>query len=197
MVKWWTLIVGILAIASATAVEAASSVDITATAKFWGLRFVLIGTKTEPTYIEHIRLERDGDLFVLQGGAPAGVPPSRESVIIQSDGSLRHKDCPPAMLCDRTEPPSGFLASAVIVAAIRHGRLSGFFPVLSYGSLRLVCIAADRLGVHDAILDPCVEIRSGAVVAQRHRLSEQFDGPSLDPWSISLSHQGTQSLSPR
>jgi hypothetical protein len=195
MVKWWTLTIGIVGIASVTAVEAASSVDIIATAKSWGSQFVLIGTKTEPTYIEHVRLERDGDLFVLQGGAPAGMLPSRESVIIQSDGSLRHIDCPPATRCDRTEPPSGFLASAVIVAAIRHGRLSGFFPVFWYGSLRLVCVAAERLGVHDAILDPCVEIRSGATVAQRHRRSQQFDGPSLDPWSISLSSQRSRSFS--
>ncbi len=197
MVKWWTLTIGIIGITSATAVEAASSVDIIAIARSWGPQFVLSGTKTEPTYIEHVRLERHGNLFVLQGGAPAGMLPSRESLIIQSDGSLRHIDCPPGMPCDRTEPPSGFLASAVIVAAIRHGRLSGFFPVFSYGSLRLVCIAADRLGVHDAVLDPCVEIRSGAVAALRHRLSEQFDGPSLDPWSISLSRQRSLSFSPK
>lgn len=197
MVKWWTLTIGIIGIASATAVQAASSVDIIATARSWGPQFVLSGTKTEPTYIEHIRLERDGNLFVLEGGAPAGMLPSRESLIIEPDGTLRHLECPPGMRCDRTEPPSGFLASALIVTAIRHGRLSGFFRVFSYGSLRLVCIAADRLGVHDAILDPCVEIHSGAVVAQRHRLSEQFDGPSLDPWSVSLSRQASFSSSSR
>jgi hypothetical protein len=37
------------------------------------------------------------------------------------------------------------------------------------------------------VLDPCIDARSGAVMAQRHRRSGEFDGPSLDPWSITLS----------
>ncbi len=76
MVKWWTAAICIFSASAATAVEAASPIDIGAAAKSWAPQFVLTGTKTEPTYIEHIRLERDGDLFVLQGGAPAGMPPS-------------------------------------------------------------------------------------------------------------------------
>jgi hypothetical protein len=187
VVKGWTVAICIFGAAAATAVEAASSVDIGAAAKSWAPQFVLTGTKTEPTYIEHIRLERDGDLFVLQGGAPAGMPSSREIVVIAADGSLRHIECPAAMRCDNTEPPSGFLASAAIVAAISRGRLSGFFQAFSYGSYRLVCVSADKLGVREAILDPCVEIRSGAVMALRHRVSGKFEGPSLDPWSINLS----------
>jgi hypothetical protein len=90
------------------------------------------------------------------------------------------------MSCDRAEAPTGFLASAVILAALRQQRLFGRFPVLSYGGFALVCIPADRLGVENAVLDPCVEAYSGAVIAQRHRRSGEFDGPSLDPWSIKL-----------
>ncbi len=187
MVKWWIVAICIFGFASATVVEAASSVDVGAAAKSWARHFVLTGTKTEPTYIEHIRLERDGAFFVLQGGAPAGMPSSRESVMIDADGSLRHIECPAAMRCDDDVPPSGFLASAAIVAAIGGGRLSGFFQGFPYGSFRVVCIPAERLGVREGILDPCVEIRSGAVMALRHRMSGQFDGPSLDPWSISIS----------
>jgi hypothetical protein len=187
MVRGWTAAICIFSASTATAVEAASSIDIGAAAKSWAPQFVLTGTKTEPTYIEHIRLERDGARFVLQGGAPAGMPSSREVVLIDADGSLRHIECPAAMRCDNTEPPSGFLASAAIVAAIGHGRLSGFFQAFPYGSYRLVCVSAEKLGVREAILDPCVEIRSGAVMALRHRMSGQFEGPSLDPWSINIS----------
>jgi hypothetical protein len=91
------------------------------------------------------------------------------------------------MRCDGTEPPSGFLASAAILAAIRGQQLSGRFPLLPYGGFALVCIPAERLGIQDAVLDPCIDAASGAVIAQRHRRSGEFDGPSLDPWSITLS----------
>ena len=84
MVKWWTAAICIFSASAATAVEAASPIDLGAAAKSWAPQFVLTGTKTEPTYIEHIRLERDGDLFVLQGGAPAGMPPVRESMVIDA-----------------------------------------------------------------------------------------------------------------
>jgi hypothetical protein len=187
VVKWLTLATAIVGLASACAVEAAPTIDISEAAGSWGARFILIGTKTEPTYVEHIRLERDGNLFILQGGAPAGMAPSRESIALDASNTLRHVDCPPGMRCDAIDLPSGFLASAAILAALRQQRLSGRFPVVSYGGLELICIPADRLGVQDAVLDPCVEVRSGAVIAQRHRRSGEFDGPSLDPWSISLS----------
>jgi hypothetical protein len=196
MVKRWALMIAAISLAAASAVEAATTVDIEAVAASWSPQFVLTGTKTEPTYIEHVRLERDGNLFILEGGAPAGMRPSRESVVLGQDGALRHVDCPEGMRCDETEPPSGFLASAVILAAIRQQRLSGHFPVLSYGGLEVLCIPADRLGVQDAVLDPCVEVHSGAVVAQRHRRSGEFDGPSLDPWSINVSTPSFQPASP-
>ena len=181
------MVIAVLCLAAACAVEAAPTLDISMAAVSWGPRFVLTGTKTEPTYIEHIRLERDGDLFILQGGAPAGMAPSRESIAVGAGGALRHVDCPAGMTCAKTEPPSGFLASAGILAALRRQRLSGRFPIYSYGGHALVCIPAERLGVQNAVLDPCVEIQSGAVIAQRHRRSGEFEGPSLDPWSINLS----------
>jgi hypothetical protein len=144
MVRWWPLAIGGLGLAAAGAVDAAPTIDIALAAASWGPRFILTGTKTEPTYIEHIRLERDGDIFVVQGGAPAGMTPSRESVALGADGALRHLDCPSGMRCDTAEPPSGFLASAVILSAIRAQRLSGRFPIVSYGGFELVCIPADE-----------------------------------------------------
>jgi hypothetical protein len=131
MVRWWTLAIGGLGLAAAGAVDAAPTIDIALAAASWGPRFILTGTKTEPTYIEHIRLERNGDVFILQGGAPAGMAPSRESVTLGPDGVLQHLDCPAGMSCDTSEPPSGFLASAVILGAIRAQRLSGRFPIVS------------------------------------------------------------------
>jgi hypothetical protein len=187
MVRGTLLAVSAVSLSIVFASEAAPTIDIATAAASWSPQFVLTGTKTEPTYIEHIRLERYGDLFVLQGGAPAGMAPSRESVVIDADGKLQHLDCPPGMPCDTGASPSGFLASAVIVAAVRQARLSGRFPILAYGEYELLCVPAEQLGVQLPVLDPCVEIHSGAVIAQRHRRSGEFDGPSLDPWSIELS----------
>jgi hypothetical protein len=187
MVRAWTLAIGFVGLAAAGAVEATPTIDIATAAASWGAHFSLTGTKTEPTYVEHIRLQRDGDMFILEGGAPAGMPPSRESIVLDASGALRHIDCPVRMNCDMAEPPTGFLASAVILSAIRQQRLSGRYPMLSYGGLELLCIPAERLGVQDPVFDPCVEAHSGAVIAQRHRRSGEFDGPSLDPWSVNLS----------
>ena len=150
MVKWWTSGDRRVGLTAAGAVDAAPTIDIALAAASWGPQFILTGTKTEPTYIEHIRLERDGDVFVLQGGAPAGMTPSRESIVLDADGTLRHLDCPPGMRCDTAEPPSGFLASAVILARSGQQRLSGRFPILAYGGYRVVCIPAERLGVQNA-----------------------------------------------
>jgi hypothetical protein len=187
MVRRWASALAAIGLAAAGGAGATPTIDIAAAEASWRPQFVLTGTKTEPTYIEHVRLERDGDVFILQGGAPAGMAPSRESVAVRADGTLTHLDCPTGMRCDGTAPPSGFLASAAILAAIRERQLSGRFPLISYGSFELVCIPAERLGVRDAVLDPCIEAQSGAVIAQRHRRSGEFDGPSLDPWSVTLS----------
>jgi hypothetical protein len=185
------------AAATARPAQSASFADLAALANSWGTHFVLTGTKTEPTYIEHIRLERNGDAFLLEGGAPAGMAPSRESMKVSADGSLRFVECPAAMRCNSDEPPSGFLASATIIAAVRKGKLTARYPVYSYGEFLIVCIPAERLGIRNPVLDPCAEIRSGAVMAQRHRLSSEFDGPSLDAWSIELSIPRSRSVSSR
>ena len=113
MVRRLTSALALVAMAAAAGAGAAPTVDIAAAQLSWGPHFVLTGTKTEPTYIEHIRLERDRDLFILQGGAPAGMASSQESVTLRFDGTLAHIDCPAGMRCDAAaEPPSGFLASA-------------------------------------------------------------------------------------
>jgi len=192
MVRRWAAALAVIGLAGVGGAGAVPSIDIAAAATSWLPQFVLTGTKTEPTYIEHIRLERNGDVFVLQGGAPAGMTPSRVSVALHADGTLSYLNCPTEMRCHGATPPSGFLASAAILAAIRERQLSGRFPLIAYGGLQLVCIPAEQLGIHDAVLDPCIEAQSGAVIAQRHRRSGEFDGPSLDPWSITLSTSPVQ-----
>jgi hypothetical protein len=160
--------------------------DIARLAQGWPKHFTLSGTKTEPTYVEQVRLTRSGDVFTLSGGAPAGMVQSREVVSVTPGGDIRPIVCPAAMRCVAPLQPGGFLASAAIVAAARRGKLHGRLAPLRLGSYQVVCIPAEEIGVAHAVLDPCVEIRSGAVLAQRHRLSGKFEGPSLDPWSIEL-----------
>ncbi len=165
----------------------AEPVEIAAMAAGWPERWVLTGTKTEPTWVGHVRLSRDGDRFLLEGGAPLGETPSREAMQLGNDGTLHRTLCPPGMaVCDDDAPPAGFLASAAILGAIRSGRLDGRFEPRPYGTIEIVCIPAETIGIADPVLDPCVETGSGAVVAQRHRLSGAFAGPSLDPWSVAI-----------
>ena len=167
--------------------HAGETPDLADLAKSWPTHFALSGTKTEPTYIEHISLVRDGDVFTLAGGAPAGMSPSEERIEVTADGTLHRLSCPAAMNCADGRVPAGFLASAAILAAIKRGALTGPVMPLRYGAYRVVCIKAETLGIANPVLDPCIEIHSGAVLAQRHRRSGRFDGPSLDPASIELS----------
>jgi hypothetical protein len=192
MVKGWVSGLTAAGIATAVGAGAVPTIDIAGAQAVWPPQFVVSGTKTEPTYIEHIRLRRDNDLFTLEGGAAAGMEPSRESVALRPNGSLVHRDCPAAMHCDDTAPPSGFLASAIVLAAIRNQQITGRLPLFPYGDFQLVCIPAERLGIREPVLDPCFDAQSGAVMAQRHRRSGEFDGPSLDPWSISFSSSAVQ-----
>lgn len=146
MVRQWARALAALGIA-ASGTGAVPTVDIVTAEASWHSHFLLSGTKTEPTYIEHIRLRRDGDVFILEGGAPAGMVPSRESIMLRADGTLTHLDCPAGMRC---EAPSGFLASAAILAAIRGQELSGRFPLLPYGDFQLACIPASNSAIRSS-----------------------------------------------
>lgn len=157
------------AVLLASTAAAAEPVDIGRLVNSWPAAFVMTGTKTEPTYIYHVRVTRSGDRFDLAGGAPLNVEPAHETVTI-GDG----------------QAPIGFLATASIVAAVRAGRLTGGFEPVTFGERSVVCIPAETIGVARPIVDPCVDLETGAVLAQRHRLTGDFDGPSLDPWSVAI-----------
>ena len=162
----------------------AAVIDVAAWVKGWPQRFAVRGDKNEPTYLAAIDIERDGDRFTIRGGAPAWAERSTEAIQVMPDGRLQHRVCPTAMICDDGSVPSGFLASAALLAAERAGRPLGEAGAVPYGAREVVCIPAECIGIVEPILDPCFDLETGAVLAQRHRLSGRFDGPSLDPWSI-------------
>jgi hypothetical protein len=171
-------------VASLSGADAGERIALAGWASRLPNRFVVHGVKTEPTYQEAIDLTRDGDVFAATGGAPGWAERLTERVEVATDGAVRRQPCAARPSCVDARPPSGFLATAALVASVRRGRLAGFGQALPYGAWRVVCVDADALGLEAPLLDPCFELRSGAAIAQRHRVSGGFDGPSLAPESI-------------
>ena len=178
----------ILALAATLALSPAKAapVDLAAWAKSLPTSFHVEGGKVEPTYIEAVEIRRDGDVIGVVGGAPAWMERSRETLAIAADGTMRRLDCPRGMDCAAPLRPAGFLSTAALIAAARRGALVGTLETQAYGRFEVVCVPAERLGVERPILDPCFERGTGAAIAQRNRFSGRFDGPSLDPDSISF-----------
>jgi hypothetical protein len=186
MARLGLLFAALAVLVAAGPAPAKEPLNIVRLARSWPAHFALSGTKTEPTYIEHVQMYRDGNVFTLEGGAPAGMTPSVEIVTVAQDGTLTATVCPKAMNCALPLRPDGFLASAAILGALRRGKLKGRLEPRRFGRYWVVCVPAEQLGIAHPILDPCVEIHTGAVLAQRHRRTGRFDGPSLDPSSIRL-----------
>jgi hypothetical protein len=181
-------VLGITVLLAIVPLAAAAPVDIASWAKNRPTNYHLSGDKNEPTYLAAIDIERRGDVFTIIGGAPAWAERSVEAIEVLPDGTLRHRICPKAMRCDDGWVPSGFLASAALLSALREGRRLGEAEAVAYGERQVICVPAERIGIAEPILDPCFDTLTGAVLAQRHRLSGKFDGPSLDPWSVRV-HQ--------
>lgn len=158
-------------------------VDVVAS---WTGSYTVTGTKTEPTYIEHVTITRNNDVFTVAGGAMVNMDPSVESVRLGTDGSIEHVVCPAAMDCTTPRPLTGFLATASVLSAARSGRLTGTVIPQSFGNRTVVCVPAEQIGVVDPVLDPCLDLETGAVLAQRHRRSGTYDGPTFDPWSVTV-----------
>ncbi len=162
----------------------ADEIDLKAWAAGLPAHFSVSGVKVEPTYHAAIDIGRDGDRIAVLGGAPAWMERSLEAVKIGPGGAIGHDVCPPGMRCDDAARPAGFLATALLVSLARSGGLQGNGETRAFGNWTVVCIDAEKLGVARPILDPCFEIGTGAAIAQKHRLSGRFDGPSLDPASV-------------
>jgi hypothetical protein len=150
----------------------------------WPPHFDVRGTKTEPTWVEAIRLMRKGDVFVLEGGGLADAEQTVAAIAVDPVGTLRWLACPPLMACTNEPPPAGFLASAVLLGALRRGALAGEVVVFPFDERRIFCIAAEKLGYNNPIMDPCFDAGTGAVLAQRMRVDGSVSGPSMDPGSI-------------
>lgn len=158
----------------------ANTIDLANTVAHWPADFDLRGSKTEPTWVEYVRVVRHGNLFVLEGGGLHGAEQTVEAVRVSSDGRIVHVACPPIMDCSTGAPLSGFLAIAELVGLVRRGELSGSVATIPFGDRLVFCLPAERLGVVEPILDPCFDVATGAVVAQRARTDQSFSGPTLD-----------------
>ncbi|MFT4183917.1 MAG: hypothetical protein QM636_18590 [Rhizobium sp.] len=183
----------IIAIAACGQANAAE-IDLRAWANSLPVAFSVSGVKNEPTYLAAIDIWRQGDRITIRGGAPAWMDRSVEAVDVHADGTMTHAICPAGMDCSGTSVAAGFLSTASVIAAARTGRLHGSVPVEAYGPFQVLCIPAEQLAIRDPILDPCFEISSGAAIAQKHRTSHRFDGPSLDPSSIGIDLSSKSSL---
>jgi hypothetical protein len=170
-----------------TAVDANARLDVWRWAANLPERYAVHGVKTEPTYEEELDLRREGDVFSVTGGAPGWSARLMEGVSVSATGRLSRWPCGAGENCALAHPPSGFLATAAFVAAERRGALNSAVGVISrFGAFHVICIDAVRLGIERPILDPCFELRTGAALAQRHRMSGRFDGPTMDPSSVRI-----------
>jgi len=175
-----------VAMLSCGAAQAAERIPLAAWAARLPSHFVVQGVKTEPTYEEVIDISRDGDVFSAMGGAPGWAERLTESVEVGATGEVSRRPCARGADCREARPPSGFLATAALVAAARRGALAGTGGVEAFGPWRVICVDAVKLGYADPILDPCFEMQTGAAIAQRHRRDGRFDGPTLDRNSLRL-----------
>jgi hypothetical protein len=166
------------------AAAAGAAIDVAAWVAHWPVEFTVWGGKSEPTYVEAIDIERLGDVFTARGGAPAWERRATESITVEASGRMRHLRCAAGMSCADAAPGVSFLSSAALLAAFRAHRPLGRATPMPYGDREILCLPAERLGIKEAVLDPCFDLETGAVLAQRHRLSGRIDGPSLDPGSI-------------
>ena len=173
-----------VAMLSCGAAQAAERIPLAAWAARLPSHFVVQGVKTEPTYEEVIDISRDGDVFSAMGGAPGWAERLTESVEVGATGEVSRRPCARGADCREARPPSGFLATAALVAAARRGALAGTGGVEAFGPWRVICVDAVKLGYAQPILDPCFDIRTGAAIAEKHRRNGRFEGPTLDPSSI-------------
>ena len=179
------LLIGLL-VALSCGPAPAAEIDLASWARGLPQSFSASGSKNEPTYLAAIDITRAGDRFTIRGGAPAWMERSVEAVSVSADGLVSHDICPAGMDCRAAARPAGFLSSAALLAASRRGLLHGAAAIEPYGPFSVVCVPGEQLSIGNPILDPCFEIISGAAIAEKHRTSHRFDGPSLDPASVHI-----------
>lgn len=172
------------------------TVELAALARSWSPEWTVTGTKTEPTYVETVRIERRGDWFALDAAA-YGERLGRIEMSVDIHGRVRVLACSPGLRCDTR--PTGFLATVQLLAAARRGQDLGRAPVLAYAGREVACVPVDLLREvttgpavrPPAVLDPCFDTLTGAVLAQRARDGGSFSGPTLDEGTLNVRHGPT------
>jgi hypothetical protein len=157
------------------------------TAMGWTSDFSVRGMKTEPTFIEHVQYARQGDRFTLDA-VIHGEQVGAFAVDLDPDGRVTVAACPLAGGCAPT-PPNGFLSTVAVLAALRAGRLTGAADVVSYAGRDAMCVALEALQPDMAtpvVMDPCLDLQTGAVLAHRRRFDDGFGGATLDESSLVL-----------
>lgn len=165
----------------------AQAVDLASVAQAWNMDFAVRGSKTEPTFVEHVEYAREGDRFVLSGDI-AGEQLGQLALDLGSDGSISVAACPEADTCSDA-PPNGFLSTVSVLAALRSGRLSGTGDLINYAGRTGVCVPLEAIQpTLDApvVLDPCLDLQTGALLAERRRFDGQFGGAMLDEATVRL-----------
>jgi len=172
------------------------TVELAALAGGWSAHWTMTGAKTEPTYVENVRVTRRGNLFTLDADIN-GVQVGRTQMSVDNKGRVKVLACPRGSSC--AERPRGFLATVEVLAVIRRGQTAGTAPVFPYADREVACVAAHLIwrnrpatrpdvAAPDAglLLDPCLDTLTGAVVAQRSRYDGSFTGPTLDESSLAV-----------
>ncbi len=162
-----------------------------ALARSWSTDWTVTGAKSEPTYVENVRISRLGNRFTLDADA-FGVPFGQIEMSVDDQGRVAVLACPRGASCDAK--PTGFLATVQVLAAARRGEDLGRAPVFTYAGRDVACAPAELLSGGTAATDPhgspavdrhaavvpCFDTFTGAVFAQRSATDDSFTGPTLD-----------------
>lgn len=156
---------------------------------------MVIGTKSEPTYVETIRISRDDDRFTLDAQAN-GQRFGRVEMSVDDHGQVVVLACPLGASCGLH--PTGYLATVQILAMVRRGQGIGTAPVLRYAGREIACVPASLLRgtppntevdgnstmALRAVSTPCLDVETGAVLAQRSSDDGAFVGPTLNEGTL-------------
>lgn len=156
---------------------------------------MVVGSKSEPTYVESIRISRQGDRFTFDAEVN-GQRFGRVEMSVDDRGQVAVLACPREASCDVR--PSGYLATVQALAMVRRGQGAGATAVFQYADREIACVPADVLRgtlpntevdggpaiAARPVSSPCLDVETGAVLAQRSCDGGGFVGPTLDEGTL-------------